>query len=148
MFEPTLNNIIAALFAICVVGPTVWWSLDRAPPFEVIAADPIPNPAKPEDIVDLRWTVVVHKTGCYVTWQRQTLDSDNRERVYVFGETGFDKLPVGKHHTDTTAQYQVPRGTFDGDMRVYTAYSSICNPVQYLFPVNFRSVPAIIHVKK
>ena len=142
------KNLWPAVFSIFIFGPILWWTMDRTPPFEVLYAEPIPNPAQPADPVDFQWHIKVIRNDCTAIFQRNTEDSDGRTRSYLPTVSSWTNAPIGAHVMATTAKFIVPLGTLDGDMKVNLAVTAVCNPVHHLWPIKFTSPPAIIHVSR
>ena len=139
-------NIIVGLVSLLVVAPIAWWTLDRVPPFEILGADPTPNPAHLGDVVDVGWIVRVDRQGCTVEFTRSVVDAHGGVRLYTPLRSSYGTLPIGVQHMHTVQPFTVPLAMPPGDMQVFVKFDIRCNPIHRLWPIEYMSPPAIVHV--
>ncbi len=135
-------NIFSALLAIAVGAPLTWWSLDRQPAYSVEGGTPHTvtiRDAKgsPATAIDIVWTMVtVHRKGCSAIYSREVEDSIGHIYTFKFQEGTFVGLPVGvSHNVHSLVPWEFPDGINEGQIKMRSRITTICNPVQILFPV-------------
>ena len=148
MWPAIKRNFWPALFAIFIFGPVFWWTIDRTPAVVILGSNPIPNPARLNDVVDFQWNIKVLRQGCVSTFQRYSEDATGRVRTFAPMRSGFTSLPLGGHTMSTTNPFEIVPGTSTGVLRVTLVLDQVCNPIHHLWPIREISPWALIMVEK
>lgn len=134
------RNAVPAFVAIVFAAPTMWWLMDRQPPYENHVGRIIPDNPKPGDLITVEWKLDIHRV-CDGWIQREIVDRHGaiaciydkqpairRDQLYA-QQVGSEpdrlsrSFPLCARATPGPAKY-----------RAYTCYQ--CNPLQrWVWPI-------------
>jgi hypothetical protein len=141
------NDVYAIIFALVVVGPLTWWSLDRTPPFTEVPYATSPDPAHRGEMMESEWDVTVAREGCRGTFQRVLIDSHNVVWAFQPFLLTFTNLPIGHHIIKSATPFLLPKDFAQGRGTILIVVTAECNPVHKFFPIIYRAPPAYFDVQ-
>lgn len=130
------RNVFAAIFAIFIFAPLLWFVLDREPPYMRLNGVIDPPVPKPEDWIKVVWQIHPLRNDCRPIGPRgltrtiidgagQVIDIDPVDTLYDGGSS-----PIVR-------SFQLPRGATPGHSRYRASACFACghNPLHYLWPI-------------
>lgn len=134
------SHAVAALFALGVFAPVLFWSMDREPMVIEITAVAVDDSASaPGGDLTVEWQIQKVKV-CPQHAQNVLIDSHGTRHVFPPRPARTSKqigALTGKF------QYAIPVAAAPGRAVLQTIMFQRCNPVQHVWPVTI-SVPSVV----
>ena len=145
--RPYFYKIRALLVAVVLSAPVAWWALDRTPAYKMVHANPMPNPARAGDKIDLQWEIVTLRKGCEGTFIRTITDANGWTWTTVRMQSTFNNFELGTEKTHSVVPFILPN-VAEGIATIRSIPTFICNPLHRLWPVTEVSPPVSLMVVK
>lgn len=122
---------IAVIIIAAVAGSTLGiWASQREPCYTVVSGNPIPNPARVGDAIDLQLVLDVKISGCSGYYTRVIEQPGKWIRTTKRLPMAFSVLPVGVRQTHSVEPFIVPSGIDGETIIMYSVMEFYRNPLQ------------------
>ena len=133
------RSIYAAIVAVGLLGPLMWYTLDRDPPYLIMAGKIEPANPKPGSTIEISWDVRPLRASCE---GHKLTGSINREIVDSKGVRHSYALVNARYaagELEINRFVQLPENLPAGPAIYHSEACYTCNPVQVLWPVCLRT---------